>query len=178
MFELMYSMPDSTSELDAVKREATGLGGGVLLRMRQLNRIAFLAQIRHEPMFKYFLYVPLEFLLLYDFHVLGLLEAWQAKHGRYTGRWFAALGNFEALCSLATLVHDHPGWTMPKIDPAAARLQAKQLAHPLLPGETSVPNDVEIGPAGEMLFVDGQLEARPLRWKKGEKLGSFRLSIS
>ncbi len=29
MFELMYAMPDSSSELDAVKREATGLGGGV-----------------------------------------------------------------------------------------------------------------------------------------------------
>jgi hypothetical protein len=155
MFELMYSMPDSSSELGAVKREATGLGGGVLLRMRQLNRIAALAAIRHEPMFKYFLYVPLEFMFLYDFHVLSLLEAWQAKHGQYTARWFLALGKFEAFCSLATLVHDHPGWTMPKVDPAAERLQARQLGHPLLPCETCVPNDVEIGPAGSFLLVTG-----------------------
>ena len=64
MFELMYSMPDSSSELDAVKREATGLGGGVLLRMRQLNRIAVLARIRHEPFFNLFVYVPLQFAFL------------------------------------------------------------------------------------------------------------------
>jgi hypothetical protein len=155
MFELMYSMPDSTSELDAVKREATGLGGGVLLRMRQLNRVATLARIRNEPMFKYFFYFPLALFLLYDFHVLALLETWQAKHGRYTRRWFQALGKFEALCSLATLVHDHPGWKMPEIDAAAVRLQAKQIAHPLLPGDTSVPNDAEIGPTGSFLLVTG-----------------------
>ena len=74
MFELMYSMPNSSGELDAVRREATSLGGGVLLRMRQLKRIAVLAMIRHEPFFNYFVYVPLCFIFLYDFHVLNLLE--------------------------------------------------------------------------------------------------------
>ena len=155
MFELMYSMPDSSSELDAVKREATGLGGGVLLRMRQLNRIAWLAMMRHNPMFKLFVYVPIQLAFLYDFHVLDLLEAWQAKHGQYVRRWFLALGKFEALCSLATLVHDHPRWTMPDLDASAERLQARQLGHPLLPCETCVPNDVEIGPAGSFLLVTG-----------------------
>jgi len=29
----------------------------------------------------------------------------------------------------------------------------------------------------EMLFVDGKLEARPLRWKKGEKLGSSNFNL-
>ena len=155
MFELMYSMPDSSSELDAVKRETTGLGGGVLLRMRQLNRVAALAMLRHNSMFKLFLYLPLYLAFLYDFHVLDLLEAWQAKHGRYARRWFVALGKFEALCSLATLVHDHPRWTMPNVDASAERLQAHQLGHPLLPCETCVPNDVEIGPAGSFLLVTG-----------------------
>jgi hypothetical protein len=155
MFELMYSMPDSSSELDGVKRAATGLGGGVLLRMRQLNRIAAFAMVRHNSFLKLFFYVPVQLAFLYDFHVLDLLERWQAKYGEYARRWFQALGNFEAFCSLATLVHDHPGWTMPEIDPAAKRLQARQLGHPLLPCETCVPNDVEIGPAGSFLLVTG-----------------------
>ena len=29
----------------------------------------------------------------------------------------------------------------------------------------------------EMLFVDGKLEARPLRWKKGQKLGSSDFNL-
>ncbi len=155
MFELMYSMPDSSSELDAVKRETTGLGGGVLRRMRQLNRIATLAMVRHNSPLKLFFYVPVQLAFLYDFHVLDLLERWQAKYGEYARRWFLALGKFEAFCSLATLVHDHPGWTMPEIDPAGERLQARQLGHPLLPCGTCVPNDVEIGPAGSFLLVTG-----------------------
>ena len=53
--------PTSNSELGAVKREATNLGGGVLLRMRQLKRVAILAGIRHEPFFNFFVYLPLQF---------------------------------------------------------------------------------------------------------------------
>ena len=44
---------------------------------------------------------------------------------------------------------------MPDVDASAERLQARQLGHPLLPCETCVPNDVEIGPAGSFLLVTG-----------------------
>lgn len=155
MFELMYSMPRSCTELDAVQREATDLGGGVLLRMRQLNRIAALMRLRHEPFFLLTVYLPLQLMFLYDFHVLNLLEAWQVKYGGWVRRWFLALGKFEALASLSTLVHDHPHWTMPQVDASADRLQARQLGHPLLPSETCVANDVEVGPTDSFLLVTG-----------------------
>lgn len=155
MFELMYSMPESSTELDVVKREATHVGGGVLLRMRQLKRIAAAVAIRHDPLFTYLVYLPLQFVFLYDFHVLNLLESWQARYGRYARRWFLALGKFEALCSLAAVVHDHPNWTMPEVHVSADRLQARGLGHPLLPDETCVVNDVEIGPTGSFLLVTG-----------------------
>jgi hypothetical protein len=155
MFELMYSMPDSTSELDVLKREATQLGGGVRRRLRQLNRIAALAMLRHVPLFAYAVYLPLQLTFLYDFHVLAWLEAWQVRYGRFTRRWFSALGKFEALNSLGGLTADRPGWTMPEVDPAADRFEARQMGHPLLPDETCVANDVEIGPAGSFLLVTG-----------------------
>jgi len=155
MFELLYSMPESDSELDAVKREATGLGDGVLLRMRQMDRIACFVTMTHDPLLKIFVYIPLQFLFLYDFHVLDRLEAWKAKYGKYTRRWFLALGKFEAFSSLATLVHDHPSWTLPKIDASADRVRASGLGHPLLPCKTRVVNDVEIGPGGSFLLVTG-----------------------
>ena len=111
--------------------------------------------IRHEPLFYLFVYMPLQFVFLYDFHALNLLEAWQARYGRYARRWFLALGRFEALCSLAAVVHDQPRWTIPEVDASADRVQARGLGHPLLPGETCVANDVEIGPAGSFLLVTG-----------------------
>ena len=155
MFELMYSMPDSTSELDAIKRQATTHGGGVLLRLRQLHRISSLSNIHHSALLFIFVYLPLQFVFLYDFHVLNFLEAWQQRYGNYVREWFLALGKFEALSSLATIRHDHPDWTLPEIDVAADRFQASQLGHPLLPDEMRVANDVEIGPSGSVLLVTG-----------------------
>jgi hypothetical protein len=155
IFELMISMPSSSAELDAVKREATSLGGGVLLRLRQLNRIAALAMIRHSPLLFFFVYLPLQLLFLYDFHMLSLLEAWQAQYGRWARGWFLALGKLEALASMATLAHDNPGWAMPEVDASAERYQAAGLGHPLLPSGTRVANDVHIGPAGSFLLVTG-----------------------
>jgi hypothetical protein len=155
MFELMYSMPDASAELDAVKREATGLGGGVLLRFRQLRQIAWVATIRHNGFLTIFVYLPLALMFLYDFHALNLLERWQSNYGRFVRRWFEALGKFESLCSLAAIVHDFPAWKMPKVEATADRLRGVKLGHPLLPEQVCVRNDVEIGPADSFLLVTG-----------------------
>ena len=155
MFELMYSMPASANELDVLKRQAAECGGGVLLRMRQLNGLAKLAGIQHSALLFIFVYLPLQFLFLYDFHVLNLIEAWQRRYGKHARDWFEALGRFEALCSLATLVHDHPDWAFPEVAASADRFRAERLGHPLLPDDQRVTNDVEVGPAGSFLLVTG-----------------------
>lgn len=155
MFQLMYSMPDSAGELDTVKRDATERGGGVLLRLRELSWIAGLASISHSALFFILVYLPLQLLLLYDFHVLNLLEIWQRNYGRYASDWFMALGKFEALASLAQLAHDHPDWAFPKVSAAADRFVARELGHPLLPTASCVANDVAVGPIGTFLLVTG-----------------------
>ncbi len=155
MFELMYSMPDSTTKLDAIKREATRLGGGVQLRMRTLNLISGCASIRHSALFFIFVYIPLQIAFLYDFHVLNLLEIWQKRHGQFARGWFQALGEFEAVASMATLVHDNPDWAMPEVSASAQRFEAQNLGHPLLPDQVRVDNDVEVGPRDSFLLVTG-----------------------
>jgi DNA mismatch repair ATPase MutS len=102
-----------------------------------------------------FVYLPLQVLLLYDFHILSLLEGWQKEFGRRARGWFQALGKLEALASLAVLAHDYPTWTMPKVDPSAEGYQATGLAHPLLPDGSRVANDVQLGPRGSFLLVTG-----------------------
>jgi len=155
MFELMYSMPDSTTKLDAIKREATTRGGGVLRRMRELRLITDLAGISRSPLFFFFVYIPLQIAFLYDFHILNLLEMWQRKYGKYARDWFSALGEFEALASLAALAHDNPSWALPDVNALAKRFEARKLGHPLLPDKTRVANEVEVGPAGTFLLVTG-----------------------
>ena len=52
-----------------------------------------------------------------------------------TRAWFLALGKFEALASLASLVHDNPGWAMPEVGPSADRLHARTGASALVRGD-------------------------------------------
>lgn len=155
LFRLMAAMPHASDELDGVHREAMSLGGGVLRRMRQLNYIAMLTKIRHSALTALLLYIPLQFLFLYDFHLLTVFEAWQSKYGKHARAWFLALGKLEALASLATVAHDHPGWVMPEVSATADRLEARELGHPFLPDAARVGNDVQIGPAGTFLLVTG-----------------------
>jgi DNA mismatch repair ATPase MutS len=65
------------------------------------------------------------------------------------------LGEFEALSSLAVVAHDYPDWVMPDVDESADRLTASELGHPLLPDDTRVVNDVQVGPQNTVLLVTG-----------------------
>lgn len=94
-------------------------------------------------------------LFLWNINVLGALEGWQAQVGPRARGWLDALGELEALCSLATLAHDQPEWARPDLDPAAEEITASRLGHPLLAPSTRVDNDVTLGPPGSFLLVTG-----------------------
>ncbi len=155
LFRLMEQIPEASGDLETIRREATERGGGVLLRLGELSRIAGLASLSHSALFFLLVYLPLQLLFLYDFHVLYAMEVWQRKHGRYVEDWFLALGTFEALASLGQLAHDHPDWSFPEVKTDATRFDASQLGHPLLPESICVANDVTVGPEGTFLLVTG-----------------------
>jgi len=101
------------------------------------------------------LYFPLQMAFMWDVHVLELLERWQARSGRHVRGWLQAAGEWEALAALSVLQHDHPEWAFPEVTDGAEAYRAAKLAHPLLPADQAVANDVEVGPVGRFLFVTG-----------------------
>jgi hypothetical protein len=130
----------------------TPLGQPASRHMRRLERLAGLADTRLTPLF----HIPLLALTLWDFHVLAGFERWQRQVGREVRRWLATLGEAEALCALAALRHDNPGWVFPRVhESGEACLSAEGLGHPLLAPEAGVVNDVEVGPSGTFLLVTG-----------------------
>jgi hypothetical protein len=54
-------------------------------------------------------------ILLLDVHLAGRLDRWRRVHGASVRRWIDVLAEWEALAALATLAHDHPGWTVPEV---------------------------------------------------------------
>ncbi|MBJ73742.1 MAG: DNA mismatch repair protein MutS [Sandaracinus sp.] len=93
---------------------------------------------------------------LYDLHVLLRLERWNADVGQGLDDAFTALGELEALASLATLLHGDPDARLPELVAEPVPFEAEALAHPLLaPGER-VANDVRMPAAeGAALIVTG-----------------------
>lgn len=154
MFELMYQIPESNSRLSAIKQEVTRQDRSALKHLRELSWIIAFARISHDAIL-WILYLLLQLLLLWDFHVLARLETWQVTYGKFTRRWFDALGEFEAIASLASLAHDNPDWCFPQVDSAAERVTGTGVGHPLLKEDERVVNDIEIGPAGHFLLVTG-----------------------
>jgi DNA mismatch repair ATPase MutS len=118
--------------------------------IRSLARIVRLAQPATSMV-----YPLIELTTLWNVHVLDLLEGWQARSGTRVRGWLAALGEAEALAALARLQHDNPTWTLPDLDPAATAIEAHDLGHPLLAGDSRVANDLTLGPPGTFLLVTG-----------------------
>jgi hypothetical protein len=88
------------------------------------------------------------------------IEAWRTRCGPHIGEWMAAVGEFEALCSLACFAYERPSAVFPELnaesgDAAEHRLEATGLAHPLIPPEESVANDVSIGGEMRLWIVSG-----------------------
>ncbi len=117
--------------------------------MRQLDTLVGLAAIRTTPASPF-----AQWLFLWDFHTLYLMERWQERHGAQVRGWFRALGEVEALAALSVLAFDQPGWPFP-VFTGEPRIIARGLGHPLLPAAGRVVNDVALGPPGTFLLVTG-----------------------
>jgi DNA mismatch repair ATPase MutS len=109
------------------------------------------SELRRQGLFHFFINP----FLLWDLHVLRGLERWNREVGRKSEAWFRALGELEALASLATLAHGDPAATFPEIADATEALSATSLAHPLIPPATRVANDVALRGPGTALVVTG-----------------------
>jgi len=119
--------------------------------MRRLARLAHLAELRASGQ----LWLPVQLITLWDFHVLVRMRTWRAAAGRRARAWLDAISMTEALAALATIAHDHPDWCWPTVHGDEPAFTARALGHPMLREDGRVDNDVEVGPAGRFLLVTG-----------------------
>ncbi len=94
-------------------------------------------------------------LTCWDVHCVLRLEAWQRRVGRAVRGWFAALGELEALSSLAGHASDEPEAVFPELVPDGPFFVAETLGHPLIAANERVGNDVTLIEPGRALMVTG-----------------------
>jgi hypothetical protein len=154
LFDLIAALPSSSPRLAAIKQQAVRDDHGAVYQMRRLDRVMRMAGLRLSALS--LLYFALQATVLWDFHILWLLERWQKRCAHLVRHWFDALGELEALSSLACLAFDNPRWCFPVIDAQPPRkFEGVSVGHPLLSEQARVANDVQVGPAGTVLLVTG-----------------------
>jgi len=101
-------------------------------------------------------FIFLNSLIFYDLQCMVALERWKARYRAKFPGWIEAVGNIEALNSLATFAFNHPGFIYPAVNEGGELfLEAEQLAHPLIPGKRRVANDFRIGFDEKLILVTG-----------------------
>jgi len=116
-----------------------------------LERVIGFADVRHNAI----IHIVLNLAFLYDVWVALALERWRTRSGKRARPWLAAVGEMEALASIATYAGEHPSFCWPEVEAGPARLEAEALGHPLIPGSARVTNDVNLPEQGRALLITG-----------------------
>jgi len=124
--------------------------------IRQLSRLASFFEQQHNLLVNAFL----NSLIFYDLQCLIALERWKARYKEELPGWIEAVGSIECVNSLATFAFNNPEYVypLPVAGGEAERalfLEAKGLAHPLIPARRRVANDFTIGRGERLILVTG-----------------------
>ncbi len=152
VFGLLNKSVDRAPTISAVFAAGSSSFKGACTAVARVQRVLHFAMLLKLP----FLHIPIQVFTLWDFHIYYFLEKWRRRHGEQVRGWLQAVGELEALSSLAALAHDNATWCFPRIGEDHSEVfVAEALAHPLLRDAVRVPNDVTLGPRGTVLFVTG-----------------------
>ena len=152
LFALLGDSKLEASLLRTLSAPFTSAADGAAGRMRGLQRVMELAELRYSPM----MHAVVHGLTLWDFHVVATIERWRADAGIHAREWLRCLGEIESLAALAALRADNPSWVFPElIEDGHARLEAVALGHPLIAPAVRVSNDTVVGPPGTVLIITG-----------------------
>jgi hypothetical protein len=103
------------------------------------------------------LFVPIATATLWGIQCAVHIETWRQHHGQSVEGWLNIVGECEALAAFAMYRFENPDNPFPDlVDQTEPPVyDAAQLAHPLLPRNQAVPNDVRLGTTPQLLVVSG-----------------------
>ncbi len=84
------------------------------------------------------------------------IERWRVRCGPHIGQWVEAIGEFEALCSLATFAYEREDAIFPELAEERVPLfESTGLLHPLIATSEAVANDVHLSPENRLWIISG-----------------------
>jgi hypothetical protein len=136
--------------LQALQRELLSSGVPSSQAIARLRTLVDLINSRHNVAVRI-----LDAPLMYSVQVAFATERWRQAHGSALRSWVDAIGQMEALLSLATYSFEHPSDPFPEFTGGAASFDGEDLGHPLLPAQLCVRNSVSICGEARVLLISG-----------------------
>ena len=116
-----------------------------------LKELLVRLELRLNPI----LFILLNTLLLWDLQQVLALEKWKNKNAGNIPGWFEALGNIEALNTLATISFNHPQWVFPELEDRHGTLIADEVGHPLIPADKRVCSSFTTSGTAKLALITG-----------------------
>ncbi len=119
-------------------------------QIAKLKRLIELLDSRRNLFF-----APFAFIILWPLHCAIAIELWRQKSGPAVDRWLAAVGEIEALSSIAGYAFEHPNDPFPELIEDRICFEANDLGHPLIPKAQNVRTDLQLTDQPSVLIVSG-----------------------
>jgi MutS domain V len=120
---------------------------------KQIARLVRLTQVNDWMKNQFFGLIA--FILLLPAQLAYAIERWRQKSGAKIPQWLEAVGEIEALNSLAGYAYEHPNDPFPELTEDEECMEGEALGHPLIPESHCVRNDVAMGGKLRLLVVSG-----------------------
>jgi hypothetical protein len=140
----------SSARLAALRAELEIEGEPPSRRIARLHALMGLVDSRDHLLIR--LLGPL---VLWDLHLMYAIERWRRTSHPAVRRWLVAVGEMEALSSLAGYRYEHPDDVLPELVAGSPSVAGEGLGHPLLPEAVTVRNDVSLTGELRVLVVSG-----------------------
>lgn len=146
----MEQEPFAAPALLALKERLSTSSSTASQAIGRLDTICQYIQSLENPLMR-LLDIP----FLYSVQLAFVADAWRHRYGAAVISWLSALGEMEALLSLATYSYEHPADPFPSFIASAPTFQATALGHPLIPASRCVRNDIVLGGQRRVVLISG-----------------------
>jgi len=154
LFSLILARLEAESfqapRLATLRRSLETRGLAPSREIQRLRRRVELLDARRNQLF-----APLGALLLWTTQLAMTIDVWRTALGPSLGAWLDAVGEIEALGSLAGYAYEHPDHPFPDLVEEGALFDGEALGHPLLHPQACVRNDVRLGADLQVFVVSG-----------------------
>jgi DNA mismatch repair ATPase MutS len=117
-------------------------------QIARLNRLIDLLDARRNMIFSL-----LASVLLWPLQFAVAIERWRQSSGPAVPRWLNAVGELEALNSLAGYSYEHPDDPFPELVDGSPCFDGEALGHPLIPAARSVRTDLLLSNERERVLI-------------------------